>query len=160
MPSTRLARPEEHEQIHLLGYDTWGDGAELGEYLEECRTSSKYARGRWFVLPDTKGRVVSALLVSVLGEGVAGVGSVATMPSLRRRGFAAQLLRDVLERIVDEGFSTVFLFADVDPRIYESVGFQALPERFQQREGSTLMSWGPGADAVVSSAGFVPPEYF
>ena len=72
------------------------------------------------------------------------------MPSLRRRGFAAQLLRDVLERLVDEGFSTVFLFADVDPRIYESVGFQALPERFQQREGSTLMWWGPGAEAVMS----------
>ena len=39
----RIAFGEEHEQIFRLGYDAWGEGAPMAQYLANCRGSPKYA---------------------------------------------------------------------------------------------------------------------
>lgn len=142
VPVVRPARPEELEAVFLLGYDAWGDGAPLGDYLAECRASAKYASGRWTVVA-VQGAVAGAVIVYRAGFGLPagawGAGSLCVDPAVRRLGLAKALMRSVLER--EPG--TAFLWADVLPGFYRSLGFTPLPESRQTRPGSLLMARGP-----------------
>jgi GNAT superfamily N-acetyltransferase len=147
-PVVRPARPEELEAVFLLGYDVWGEGAPLGDYLAECRASAKYAAGRWTVVA-VEGAVAGAVLVYRGGFGLPagawGAGSLSVDPAVRRLGLAKALMRAVLER--EPG--TAFLWADVLPGFYRSLGFAPLPERCQTRPGSLLMARGPHDAAAL-----------
>ena len=46
----RRAQKTELENIFLMGFDVWSDGASISKYLEDCHSSQKYARGEWYVL--------------------------------------------------------------------------------------------------------------
>ena len=37
----RIALSEEHERIFRLGYDAWGEGAPMAQYLASCLASPK-----------------------------------------------------------------------------------------------------------------------
>ena len=88
------------EAAHMMdayahGYDAWGDGASLSDYLKRCSSSDKYALGEWYGLliqstsqNSTMKRTQSSTLVSSLilyregfslPEGSVGIGSVATL---------------------------------------------------------------------------------
>lgn len=141
-PVVRPARPEELEAVFLLGYDVWGEGASLGDYLAQCRASAKYASGRWTVVA-VGGAVAGAAIVYRGGFGLPagawGLGSLCVDPAVRRLGLAKALMRSVLER--EPG--TSFLWADVLPEFYRGLGFTPLPEAHQTRPGSLLMARGP-----------------
>lgn len=146
-PVVRAARPDELEAVYLLGYDPWGRGQAIEDYLAGCRASEKYPRGRWMVL-ELEGRVLSALVVYRgafgLPPGTWGLGSLCTEPAVRRLGLAKALVRTVVAR--EPG--TAFLWADVLPDFYRGLGFTPLPDARQTRPGSLLMARGPhGAPA-------------
>ena len=56
-PVVRPARARDLEEIYLLGYDPWGRGLCVDDYLAECRASEKYPRGKWLVV-ELEGREI------------------------------------------------------------------------------------------------------
>jgi len=158
--AVREAARAEMPAVYLMGFDVWGEGKPEASYLEQCGASPKYRTERWYVLADGQGAPLSSLVVYQLGPGVAGIGSIATPPGLRRRGLAARLIKDILELLAREGAKTVFLFSDIAPGYYEQFGFRILPAEFQRYPGSTCMAWGGPVSELLSSPGFSLPTYF
>jgi GNAT superfamily N-acetyltransferase len=141
-PVARPARPEDLEAVYLLGYDPWGRGLSIAEYLADCRASVKYPQGRWLLL-ELDGRVLCAAIVYRdafgLPPGAWGLGSLCTEPAVRRLGLAGALVRVLLER--ESG--TAYLWADAAQGLYAGLGFVPLPPERQTRAGSVLMARGP-----------------
>jgi predicted N-acetyltransferase YhbS len=155
----RPARPEEMEEVYRMGYDAWADGDGVDAYLASCAASPKYARGRWLVLEEG-GTLLSSLIVYDLGGPAAGLGSIATAPERRGRGYASALVGAAAGAIEGAGKRRVFLFSDIGPEFYERLGFRVLPPRFQFKPGSSCMVRADDFDGLLSEPGFAPPEYF
>ena len=110
-----------------MGLDAWGEGSAPDEYLRTCRASSKYAAGTWVVLVEGDAPVASLLLHRDgfgLADGHVGIGSVATAPAHRRRGFASTLVEGVVDELRRGGTRAAWLFADIGPAFYERLGFR------------------------------------
>jgi hypothetical protein len=58
-----------------------------------------------------------------------GIGAVFTPPELRRRGYAATMLRAAMDQYRDLGTHAAVLFSDIDTRYYQRLGFRALESR-------------------------------
>ena len=155
----RAARTDELEAVFLMGMDTWSEGRTKERYLSDCLRSPKYSRGTWYVLEEAQ-ELRSSLIAYPLGHGTLGLGSIATPPRLRRRGYATQLIQSALNQFEDEGTSEFFLFSDIDPSFYVRFGFQALPPSFQPTPGSICMLKSPQFEKILNSADFAAPDYF
>ncbi|MCX6126476.1 MAG: GNAT family N-acetyltransferase, partial [Proteobacteria bacterium] len=130
-----------------------------------CIASPKYAKGRWFVL-EHEGELKSSLIcyrdAFSLPSNAVGIGSVATTPAHRRQGFAATLIREVMSRFSeDDTIDAFFLYSDVDPAIYEKLGFVKLSTEQQRYKSSTAMV-RPLNGSLHSFIGrdFKAPDYF
>ncbi len=141
-----------------MGFDVWGEGS-LEKYLENCRTSAKYARGVWYVLEVEHGDLVSSLIVYELTHGHYGIGSIATPLPLRRQGYASKLVSEILDHIEQESpDAVIFLYSDIDLAFYERFGFQQIPKSAQRAPTTTCMVRGKSIeDFKVASE---TPEYF
>ena len=137
------AFPEDEAELASFGYDRWGRGATLDEFLEVDRVNPDMRRGeRWF-MRDSAGEKVSVLNVLRFARGVVGIASVATRPGKRGQGFASLLLRSVMELLWIEDSSTRFLlFAEIRPEMYERLGFRLLPEAEQYCKPALAMMTG------------------
>jgi predicted N-acetyltransferase YhbS len=122
----RKALDEELAIIYLMGFDVWADGGSEADYLKKCRESKKYKAGIWYVLANESG-VVSSLIVytSIFGvpENYCGIGSVATNPQQRNKGYSSHLITGVCASLKDSGCSGVYLHSDIDISFYERLGF-------------------------------------
>ena len=156
----REAAQADMDPVYMMGFDTWGEGQAEGVYLEQCRASPKYKTGRWYVLADEHGALLSSLITYQLGPGAGGIGSIATPAALRNRGLATRLIKDVLALLTLEGAQAVFLFSDIAPEFYEKLGFRKLPARLQRCPKSTCMVWGAPVAETINAPGFTLPEYF
>lgn len=156
----RKALPEEYDDIFRMGFDAWGEGQSLEVYLAGCRQSPKYQRGCWYVLADDEDRICSSLIRYALAPGVCGIGSIATPPRLRNKGYASELISDALKLFESEGFKVAFLFSDIESRFYERFGFVVLPKRHQHYKDSVCMVRGMDVDAIERDASFLAPQYF
>ena len=58
-----------------------------------------------------------------------GIGAVFTPLALRSRGYASVMLAQTLDAARNRGEDAAFLFSDIAPSFYESLGFVALPSR-------------------------------
>ena len=161
----RSAKPSDMPSVHLMAHDTWGGNRTTAEHVAYCLSSPKYAKGRWFVL-EHEGEVKSALIcyrnTFGLPENAIGIGSVATTPSQRRKGFASNLMQVVIAKYSeDEGVKAFFLYSDVSTAIYERLGFIVLPKELQRYKASVgmLRPVGISARSLLSGA-FRPPDYF
>ncbi len=154
------ASPMDMDDIYMMGFDVWGEGENKETYLEQCRTSPKYKRGKWFVLETSEGERVCSLITYALEAGVAGVGSIATIPKERRKGYATHILKAILNKFSDEGTNVVYLYSDIAPQLYERLGFQSLPSKFQKHPGSTCMVRGISIEQLAATSGYQPPSYF
>jgi predicted N-acetyltransferase YhbS len=155
----RKAKPSEFDQIYMMGFDVWAEGPEA-DYLVGCRTSSKYARGTWYVLENESGKLVSSLIVYQLSPGQFGIGSIATPVALRKQGYASVLIAKVLAQLDLISTKTiVFLYSDIEPQFYERFGFVQLPAEAQRYKTTTCMvrCENPGGPFADQSA---TPEYF
>jgi predicted N-acetyltransferase YhbS len=156
----RPAKPSEMDDIYMMGYDVWSEGKTQANYLNHCRNSPKYQRGRWYVLADDRGQPVSSLITYQLSSDAIGIGSIATLPGLRRQGLARRLVEGVLSLVKRKGAGVVFLFSDIHPGYYEKIGFKPLPEQFQGKKGSVCMAWGASVEELTRQPDFAPPSYF
>ena len=162
----RAAQAHEMELIYQMGYDVWSGGQELSQYMAGCRSSKKYQSNRWFVLCK-KGIVRSAHLIHTFDSWcdrvVLGIGSVATLPEYRRKGYGHAIMEHACADLTGrEKANVVFLYSDIGPRFYKPHGFQSLAEKYQTTKNSTLMALMlPSYDAsVIEQFHERIPEYF
>lgn len=124
----RAPQGAEMDAVYLMGFDAWGDGDDVATHLQACRSSAKYAAGQWFVL-DVDGQAVASLIVYQqryrLPPDCYGIGSVATSPGQRRRGYAAALIKAVVAQLVNERQAkAVLLHTDIGLEFYRRLGFE------------------------------------
>lgn len=161
----RRASPEDMPAVHMMGHDTWSEGQAPAEHVAACQASTKYLSGTWYVL-DHDGQAVSALIcyrnAFGLPERVMGIGSVATSPSHRRRGFASALISEVMARLsAERPIDAFLLYSDVDPAIYERLGFVRLDAEYQRYEESVAMICpGVKGGGATVGPGYRAPDYF
>ena len=164
---TRKATTSEMDHIYMMGFDAWTDGQSEEKYLEGCQTSPKYAKGTRYVLEDSEGKAISSLITydldSANGKPAIGIGSIATEKMQRKKGFAGQLLWDVINLFFErDGSRVFFLYSDIGPKYYEQFGFIKLPEQFQIRDGSLAMMRCSNEvrEILLADPSFQPPGYF
>ena len=156
---SRKADQSEFDQIYMMGFDVWAEGSEA-EYLVECRTSPKYARGIWYVLENENGALTSSLIVYKLAPDQFGIGSIATPKALRKQGHASKLISDVLLQINEESSgATIFLYSDIEPEFYERFNFVRIPPLAQRYKTTTCMARGKGIEKFFLDK-TTTPEYF
>ncbi len=157
--AVRRARPEELEALWLMGYDAWGREDSRDRYLDRCRDSDHYRSGEWFLLAAT-GTPVSGLIVYRTGFALptacAGIGSVATEPAQRGRGYGTTLVREVTRRLGADGVHGVYLHSEVGAEFYAALGYRATDPPGTD-VGSVCMVY-----TFVEKPGLVSysPEYF
>lgn len=132
----RSAAMSEMEAVYLMGKDAWGEGCAEAEYLRLCRESRKCRRGRWHVLTTADGGLLCAAIAYRLpplaGRLTLGLGSLATVPEARGRGYASLALNGLLAGYRRHCRAEVFLlFADIEWRFYQRLGFMPLPQSLQ-----------------------------
>lgn len=159
MMISRKAKPDDLDQIYMMGFDVWSESAE-SEYLEVCRSSTKYAKVNWHVLEGENGDLVCSLIVYKFAPDQFGIGSIATPKEWRKRGYATRLISDVLKELDESASgSKVFLYSDIDPKFYEGFGFIQLPSVAQRYKTTTCMVRGTEVEKFFSDK-LSTPEYF
>ena len=157
----RLAHAEDMQQVHLMGYDVWSDGRPIDRYSFECEQSEKYKLGTWYVLAS-KDRLLSSLVIYQgsfdLPDASFGLGSIATEPAVRGKGYARFLLEEIMEQLrTHDPSCSLYLFSDIAPRYYEQSGFVKLPAQRQPYKATVCMiAPGPNVDLETCAV----PTYF
>lgn len=159
----RHAEEKDMRRIFTLGYDAWGEGLTLEEHIEKCMNSPKYEDGEWYVIVDTDiDQVVSALIAYDLhkpGEPIVkGLGTFATEPFTRKRGYGSKLIEQTIQELAGENCYHFFLYSDIDTSFYKQFGFTVLPDRFQKYDDTVLMYYGGNDELDLNT--FTIPDYF
>jgi N-acetylglutamate synthase-like GNAT family acetyltransferase len=166
----RRASGDELEEVFLMGYDAWGGGLPEDMYLESCLASYKYKQGEFFVLESADGELLSSCIVyplsafgGVVSERSVGVGSLCTLANQRHKGYATLFLALLMKQLETEGVDAFFIHSDINPRIYENLGFQAAPESCRDPRDGTVPMLRLSGDRNVTPElwrELVMPEYF
>ncbi|MGO1528761.1 MAG: GNAT family N-acetyltransferase [Senegalia sp. (in: firmicutes)] len=144
----REAKQEDLDEIYMMGYDVWGDNSYISDYLNECRNSTKYAKGKWYVLENESGNLLSSLLIHNLNNlnydtnlEIRGIGSISTSPDFRRQGYGSALVEKTIEYINKNiSIDIWFLYSDIDVNFYNKLNFKGLPNEFQKYSSTILMA--------------------
>lgn len=133
MLTCKSASDDEKKTAFLQVFSSWPHASEPGLHLERRLASIQHQRATWFV-GISEGEVVSScgaypfMLYGPEGQRPARIfGAVFTAPAHRGRGYAAQLLRWVMQHYSSEGTLDFGLFSDIGTHYYTELGFQALP---------------------------------
>ncbi|WP_203362989.1 GNAT family N-acetyltransferase [Bacillus sp. REN10] len=164
MKMIREATSDEMNEVYMMGYDVWGDDLPSNDYINMCSESSKYKKGRWYVLEETNTKeLLSSLIIYELpsSEGfiARGIGSIATPRRLRQNGYASLLIKEVIAELEQhENCNLCFLYTDIGTTFYKQLQFLEIPSSKQKYQGSTCMYYSSVKDVDVMS--FPIPEYF
>ena len=117
----------------------WGGGLseERFQMFQRRLADAPEAKGRYRLLGWFVGDALTAAMkaydlhAEFAGKPlrVLGIGAVFTPPSLRRRGYAAAMLRAAMEEYGRGGAHAAVLFSDIGARYYERLGFRTLESR-------------------------------
>ncbi|HET7788364.1 MAG TPA: GNAT family N-acetyltransferase [Myxococcales bacterium] len=142
----------------------WGGG--LGEerfqLFQRRLADAAEAQGRYRLLGwFDKGGLTAAMKAYDLRGACAGrplrllgIGAVFTPPALRRRGYAAAMLRAAMDEYRRAGAHAAILFSDIDVRYYERLGFHTLESRECTVDAGGLpRTAGPFRQAVAGDEG-------
>lgn len=139
----RLVQPEDQATVLAFGYDAWGDGKTLADFIAGYEQSRNHLRGTRYLLETLEGAPVAGLNTLRFRRGLMGLASVATDPAHRGRGYSSLLVRGVMElhRFL-HGDPRFLLFSEVPPSVYERHGFRVLPPEYQRFLPSVAMATG------------------
>ena len=141
----RAASPEDDSVILSFGYDAWGDGKSLEDFITEYQTDKNHIRGTRYLFQLYSGEVVANLNTIRFARSLVGIASLSVHPDYRRRGYGALLLRGVMEVFRQEDPAARFLlFSEVDPKMYQKIGFNRVPDVGQGYLPSVAMISGDG----------------
>ncbi len=139
----RVVMPEDEATVLPFGHDAWGAGRSLEDFVASYATSRDHLRGTRYVLESLEGVAFAGLNTLRFRRGLVGIASVATAAARRRQGHATHLLSGVLALLREQDASTRFLlFSEVDPAVYERVGFARVPDANQHHLPSLAMATG------------------
>lgn len=138
--------------IYLMGYDTWANKLGKEDYLENCRNSTKYKKGTWYVGYDND-CLVTSLIMYRFDNGNYGIGSVATNPLYRNKGYAQKLIQNLLK---DNPNKVFFLYSDINPNFYKKLGFIEVEIKEDTNITSRLMVF---PDSVDINTIQIPPYF-
>jgi GNAT superfamily N-acetyltransferase len=93
----RLVQPEDLPAVLAFGYDAWGDGKSLADFVVGYEQSRHHLRGTRYLLETLEGVPVAGLNTLRFRRGLMGLASVATDPAHRGKGHSALLVRGVME---------------------------------------------------------------
>jgi predicted acetyltransferase len=144
----REAKEKDFEIIYMMGYDVLGDGLSKSDYLLTCKSSVKYANGKWYVLENDDKVLLSSLLIHNLnhlnygtGLEIRGIGSIATQLHLRGQGYGSNIIEKTMLYINrDIPIDIWFLYSDIGTDFYNKHKFQELSNKFQKCTSSLLMA--------------------
>ena len=121
------------ETILAFGFDAWNDGRDLATFLTSYKTYLPHLSGQRYVLETMDSKMVCGVNTLRLGQNVIGLASLATAPQQRKNGYASLILKAVMALLRHENYGTKFLlFSEINPKFYEKMGFEALPEEKQK----------------------------
>lgn len=159
MRDFRKALSDEMNQIYLMGFDVWSDGASEKDYLADCSSSIKYKRGEWYVLTEDD-KILSSLIIYDFGDEKFGIGSIATSPYDRKKGYASELIKHIIHKIESGSKNCIlFLYSDIQPEFYEKFGFTRLKPEAQRYKTTTCMVYGKRVEEFMNE-NLITPEYF
>lgn len=99
----RKATSEDMKDVYQMSYDAWGGELSEEDYVKSCYDSEKYKLGTWFCLEENT-EVISSLIIYSnclgLSDKYAGLGSIATKPSYRNKGYARELINSCFDYAV------------------------------------------------------------
>jgi GNAT superfamily N-acetyltransferase len=140
----RIVETEDEPVVLAFGFDAWGEGRSLEQFIESYGRDPNHLRGTRYLLETLSGTPLCNLNTLRFKRGLMGIASVATSPAHRGQGHARQLLKVVMElKRLESGEDTRFLlFSEVNPKIYEDCGFQVLGNEHQHFSPSIAMATG------------------
>lgn len=150
------APPPGAEARDVLTFPSWGGGLTLEQYLERERRLWRhpFSRGlrRWVLVggePLASCETYAVPARSGKQGGVAqGVASVYVEERLRGRGHARALLERLHERLRAEGALCSYLISEVDPAMYERLGYVSRPLSRRRFSAPLPGEPEPGIDEV------------
>jgi len=150
----RAATKKDMIAVYMMGFDVWAGSESESEYLAGCEVSEKYKLGHWYCLERDRD-VVSSLIIYRDCFGLAdeyyGLGSIATVPSQRKNGYATALIELCIQKLNRQSAMGVHLFSDIDPVFYSRLGFT----RVESCEETGLMFLSLNGGRFLG-----PPKYF
>ncbi|MGE6609340.1 GNAT family N-acetyltransferase [Peribacillus sp. NPDC076916] len=164
MKRIREATKEDMIMIYMMGFDFWGDDMPSEEYITMCEDSSKYKKGKWYVLEETDTEeLLSSLIIYELNPSkeliVKGIGSIATPIHLRKNGYASLLVKETINKLEqEENCNNFFLYSDIGTNFYKKLGFIVLPNESQKYEDSVCMYYSK--ESGLDSITYDIPSYF
>ena len=155
----RVVSPQDESRVLSFGYDTWGAGRPLQEFLAEYDSDRNHLVGTGYLFELMDGTTVSALNTLRFFRDRVGIARVATDVAQRSRGYATILMKATLEILRLENADMRFLlFSEIDPIFYQQLGFVTLPMEWQHFSPSVAMISGD-APALRSDQALVQ-KYF
>jgi GNAT superfamily N-acetyltransferase len=139
----RVAAPEDVASCLACGFDTWGEGRAFDAYVAWYVDTKNHIRGTRYLFEIKSAEVVATLNTIRFARGLVGIASVAVAPSVRGKGYGSLIVRGVMEllRCEDQGVRFM-LFSEVNPNLYERLGFRRLAGEFQFHLPSIAMITG------------------
>ncbi|NBX17249.1 MAG: GNAT family N-acetyltransferase [Proteobacteria bacterium] len=141
--SIRKLSFEESHQVLPFGFDAWGQGKSLNEFVNSYETNKNHLRGQRFVLENSDGEPVSTLNTLRFRDHLTGFAWLATNPDKRKSGYATMLMHGVIALLQNENPEMNFiLHSEIGVRYYERFGFEKAPVEHQHFEKSVAMYLG------------------
>ena len=139
-PQLRLIDPASYaREVLPVTAPLWAAGRDLDTYVRHTLelASSGYGRRHYSTIGLYDGNVLSAsckryereIRVGERTLKAMGIGAVFTPPEMRGRGYASAMLATLMDREHAAGLDALFLFSDIEPAFYETLGFLAFPSR-------------------------------
>jgi ribosomal protein S18 acetylase RimI-like enzyme len=153
----RVMVPEDEREVLAFGYEAWGGGQTLEEFIEHYATDRNHLRGTGYVLERMDGTRVAGLNTLRFARHRVGLARLATSRHYRGQGFGSLLMQAVMEILRSEDPEVrCLLFSEISPLFYEKLGFRALPEGQQRFLPAVAMISGDDAtqridDTITSS---------
>ncbi len=155
----RVMMPEDEATYLAFGYDAWGEGVSVDEFVAAYGRDKNHLRGTRYLLESPEGEPLANLNTLRFARGLVGIASLSVNPAARGQGHGSALARAVMEILRSEDSTIRFmLYSEVNPAMYERLGFARLPDALQFHLPSVAMIAGnePVAEREV---GFLR-EYF
>jgi GNAT superfamily N-acetyltransferase len=148
------------DEILDATYPIWGEGLNRAAYarlnVAQLKTPWGGANLRRVALVSASSGLLSTAkryTLSARLDGrpvrVLGIGAVFTPVRLRRHGFAAELIEQILDEGRRESFDLALLFSAIGPDYYRRFGFEPVPVE----QASLTVRYKPGAPAILMRAG-------
>ena len=136
----------ERNIVHQELYKEWGRGTNVQRYHKQSKKEEE--QGKRYVLLIEAGKVGASVLCTPIPLSEIGrrpcylISSLLTPVEQRKQGYGKHLLQEVLHRYQEKHpNASFFLYADVSPSYYRSVGFQEIPSHLQHTNDMVCMGY-------------------